>query len=134
MQIGEAHFTASTLTLEFTDGRRHTLTQAQGALLLMLGAERGRVVSRSSLRGALKQVGANERKLEQEMRALGALMGPAWRYLLEEVGSEGYLLHSGMHPMGRLFARPVRDLPWLHCFALACIGMLAVFLVLLIWS
>ncbi|AZQ11695.1 helix-turn-helix domain-containing protein [Shewanella khirikhana] len=110
MQIGPARFSPQALTLSFADGRELALSAAQGALLLMLGSERGRVVSRSSLLSALKRVGVAEPRLDSEMRSLGALMGKDWPRLLEVVGDQGFILHARPRPGRSLFGRPLGEM------------------------
>lgn len=109
MQIGPARFSPQALTLSFADGRELALSAAQGALLLMLGSERGRVVSRPSLLSALKRVGVAEPRLDSEMRSLGALMGKDWPRLLEVVGDQGFILHARPRPGRSLFGRPLGE-------------------------
>lgn len=110
MQIGPARFSIQALTLTFPDGRQESLSPAQGAVLMMLANERGRVVSRPSLVGALKRIGVADSQLDVEIRTIGKLIGHDWSRLLEVVGDQGFLLHTRIRTGPSMFGRPLGEM------------------------
>lgn len=97
----------------------------------MLVTERGKVVSRPSLLGALARVGVDQPRLNAEILALGKLFGKEWSSYFEVVGDQGFILHQMARTPRPLFGRPLGEMSRPLFIALLGLILLALAMVLL---